>query len=74
MDTELKEGKYAYALIYSAYFIALCFVLKESLCSLTELLIPFETINFFIFKHKLIFIIRNSKLSCTSNYCFFSFN
>lgn len=46
IDEELKESKYAYALIYSASFIALCFVLKESLTSLAELLIPFENINF----------------------------
>ena len=46
MEDELKESKYSFALIYSSCFIAFCFVLKDSLSSLFELLIPFESINF----------------------------
>ena len=46
LETEIKEGKYAYAIIYSALFVALCLILKEGVSLLSEILIPFEKINF----------------------------
>ncbi|MBK7666687.1 MAG: hypothetical protein IPJ32_04660 [Sphingobacteriaceae bacterium] len=47
LETEIKESKYSYAIIYSALFIALCLILKEGVTLLSEILIPFfEKVNF----------------------------
>ena len=43
--TEIKESRYAYALLFSALIIALSLILKEGVLLISEILIPYENIS-----------------------------
>jgi hypothetical protein len=45
ITTEIKESRYAYALLFSALIIALSLILKEGVLLISEILIPFENIS-----------------------------
>ncbi len=46
INSELNSNKYAFSILYSAFFIGFCLISKEGVLLISQILIPFEAISF----------------------------